>query len=312
MRLSPVVPTLAGLLFAWAVAAQADAPPPAAPIFYCPSPGKAAASTPGKAPVKPAAPTVAPMVHASAPRPQGCPTMRVAAEHHHWRREERHFAVAPPPAPVPAAHHRYVADADVSAAQAFIYRYERAVHGLDAGAADQAWAEGRRGPPMGGRFLAQRETPPPPPCPHGCPGPEAWRHAGAPPMMAERAPPPPMAQRAPPPPMPGPQARAYAWQDGHAGGGYSIQRSESAGGWSYREQDGQGHYHQWGDHFPGEPGHGWAGHGDDHGQRWAEGPPRGPCPHACPGGPHGHAEVYETAGRDAAGFLTWPGKTPGW
>ena len=149
---------------------------------------------------------------------------------------------------------------------------------------------------MGGHFLAQT---PPPPCPQGCPGPEAWRHAGPSPMLAERAP--------PAPPMPAPQARAYAWQDGHAGGGYSIQRSERAGGWSYSEQDGRGHYHQWGDHFPGEPGHGWAGHGDDHGQRWAD----GPCPHTC-GGPRGQAEVYETAGRDAAGFLTWPGKTPGW
>jgi hypothetical protein len=311
MRLSPAVPTLAGLLLAWAVAAQADAPP-AAPIFYCPTPGKTAPAAPAKAPAKPVA---APMVHASAPPAQGCPTMRVAAghpvvEHHYMRRAERHFAVAPPP-PAQVHRHQYAADADVSAAQAFIYRYERAAHGFDAGAADQAWAEGRRGPPMGGHFLAQRQTPPPP-CPHGCPGPDAWRHAGAPPMMAERAPPPLMSQRGPPmPATPAPQSRAYAWQDGQAGGGYSIQRSERAGGWSYSEQDGQGRYRQWGDHFPGEPGHGWAGH-DDHGQRWAEGPPRGPCPHACPAGPRGHAEVYETAGRDAAGFLTWPGKTPGW
>jgi len=303
MRLSPVVPTLAGLLLSWAVAAQADTPPPAAPIFYCPTPGKAAPAVPAKTPAKPVA---APVAHASAPHVQGCPTMRVAAEPHHWRRAERHFAAAPPPSPAHgqryAADHRYAADADVSAAQAFIYRYERARHGLDAGAADQAWAEGRRGPPMGGHFLAQRQTPPPP-CPQGCPGPEAWRHAGPPPTMAERAPPPaPMAQRAPPaPPMPAPEARAYAWQDGHAGGGYSIQRSERAGGWSYSEQDGQGRYHHWGDHFAGDPGHGWG-----------EGSRRPvPCPQAC-GGPRGQAEVYETAGRDAAGFLTWPGKTPGW
>ena len=306
MRLSLAVPTVAGLLLAWAVAAQADAPP-AAPIFYCPA---KAAAAPAKTPAKPAGPTVA---HASAPRGQGCPTKRVATpvaseHHHHWRRAETLYALAAPPRP------RYVPAADVSAAQAFIYRYELARHGLDARAADEAWAEGRRGPPMiGERFLAQREVPPPP-CPRGCPGPEAWRNAGPPPMMAQQRPMP------PPPPIPAPPPRAYAWQDRHAGGGYSEERSEGAGGWSYSEQDGQGRYRHWGDHFAGEPAQALADRGDDHrgyrGDHWADAPRRGPCPpsteHACTAGGHGQAEVYETAGRDAAGFLTWPGKTTGW
>ena len=165
---------------------------------------------------------------------------------------------------------------DVSASQAFIYRYERALQGLDARAADEAWAEGRRGdwrhggPPMHGPVMAQRELPLPP-------APEAWRrpperHFYAetqveaplpPPLPAPppvHAPPPRYVERQPPPPpapvpAPHPSVRVYALQDGHSGYRYqeSEQQSERAGGWSYSEQDGHGQYRQWGDRFAGEP-----------------------------------------------------------
>jgi hypothetical protein len=352
MRLSLVVPAVAGLLLGWAALAHADAPP-AAPIFYCPTPGKpapAAAATPAK----PA--HGAHVVHAGGERRrQGCPTLRVASApaHHHWRDRE----------PGPKAP----ASQDVSASQAFIYRYERALHGLDARAADEAWADGRRpcpphadhcpgawrhdGPPMDqGPVLAQRETQPPP-CPRGCPGPDGWRHGEDHHLLAERAltppveaqplppplepaPPPRFVERPPPaplpprlverplpPPAPRPTVHAYALQDGHSGYGYveRDEQTERAGGWSYSEQDGQGHYRQWGDHFAGEPdgdGRYDDGRRDGGGERrWAEAP-RYRCPppvpaSSCSAGPNApvrHADVA-VAGRDPAGYLTWPGKT---
>ncbi len=373
MRLSLAVPAVAGLLLGWAALAHADAPP-AAPIFYCPTPGKPAPA-PAATPAKPAAHAPG-VVHTSERRHQGCPTLRVASapEHHHWRGHEHGPKV--------------LASQDVSASQAFIYRYERALHGLDARAADEAWADGRRpcpphadhcpgawrhdGPPMDqGPVLAQREALPPP-CPHGCPGPDGWRHgddhhfaerapappveARVPPPLPEPAPPPRFVERpvpAPPPPRfvdrpmppapaPRPSVHAYAWQDGgHSGYGYveRDQQTERAGGWSYSEQDGQGHYRQWGDHFAGEPdGDGRAAlrhddrrdddgryadvrhddgrHDDGQGERrWAEAP-RYRCPppvpaSSCSAGPDApvrHSDVA-VAGRDAAGYLTWPGKT---
>jgi hypothetical protein len=336
MRLSFAVPALAGLLLGWAAIAQADAPP-AAPIFYCPTPGKAAPA-PAATPAKPAA-HGARVIHASGHRHQGCPTLRVAAEHHRWRGHEHGPAV--------------VASNDVSASQAFIYRYERALHGLDARAADQAWADGGRpcpprvdhcpgawrhdGPPMAeGPVLAEREVAPPP-CPHHCPGPDAWRRGddhvfaqGAPvphvemhmlSPLPEPAPPPRLVERPMPPPMPAPpprpSVRAYALQDGASHYGYieRDEQAERAGGWSYSEQDGRGQYQHWGDHFAGEPG--WDGHGDvrHDERRWAPAPryrcpppvPAGSCS-AGPDAPVRHSDVA-VAGRDAAGYLTWPGKT---
>jgi hypothetical protein len=279
MRLNLAVTILAGLTVGWAATAQAattqaDAPP-AAPIFYCPTPGKAAPA----APAGPVAPASLGHHHHHA----GCPTLRVASEHHRWH---GHAA-----APV------VVANNDVSASQAFIYRYEKAVHGLQPQAAGQAWAEGNRPPPQG-PALAQRETPPPP-CPHACPGPDALRHAGPPPM-AEQGPPP-VAQRppAPPVPPPAPPVRGYAWNNGQSG--YAYQESERAGGWSYSEENGRGRYAQWGDQFGDRP-YGW------------EGPPRCPPPvpaSACTAG-QAPQPVYRGTGRDAAGYLTWPGKTPAW
>jgi hypothetical protein len=339
--MSFAVPAAAGLMLGWAALAQADAPP-VAPIFYCPTPGKAA---PPAAPAKAVAHAgPAHVVHTSTHRHTGCPVLRVAAEHHHWRGRE--------PAPRVVASNN-----DVSASQAFIYRYERALQGLDARAADEAWAEGRRGdwrhggPPMHGPVMAQRELPLPP-------APEGWRrpperHVYAetqveaplpPPLPAPppvHAPPPRYVERQPPPPpapepAPHPSVRVYALQDGHSGYRYqeSEQQSERAGGWSYSEQDGHGQYRQWGDRFAGEPdrdgradgryvegrrddGHGdsWYGNGDGQ-RRWAQAQPRYRCPppvptNSCSAGPNApvrHADVA-VAGRDAAGYLTWPGKT---
>src|SRR5277367_5555132 len=100
MRLSLAVPTVAGLLLAWAVAAQADAPP-AAPIFYCPTPAKAAAPAPAKTPGPPAQ---VQLYHTHGHHGLGCPTVRYA-ERRHWRRAEMHLAAAAPPTqPAPPPH----------------------------------------------------------------------------------------------------------------------------------------------------------------------------------------------------------------
>jgi hypothetical protein len=300
MRLSLAVPILAGLLFGWAAVAQADAPP-AAPIFYCPTPGKADSAA---TPAKPAAAHAG--IRAHAHRHQGCPTVRVAAEHHrrHGPRAAATIVFSMERAPLQRPAH-----ADVSASQAFIYRYERALHGLDARAADQAWAEGRH-----------------PPCPHVCPGPEGWRHDGRSDDhdYAQSAPLPPVEQRPAPAPVapqaPPPSINTYAWQGDHAGDRYGERdaQSERAGGWRYAEIDGHGNYEHWGDHFDGEPG--WRdrddGRQDDgRGERHSAGP-RYRCPppvpaSSCAAGaaaPVRHSDVA-VAGRDAAGYLTWPGKT---
>src|ERR1700761_7893943 len=117
MRLSFTLAALAAIAFAGATAAQAEAPP-AAPIFYCPTPGKAQpapASTPAKAPAH-----AGHVIHASAHRRQGCPVVQVAAQRRHGRPHAAAtvVAAAAPPRPHP------VAQGDVSASQAFIYRYE--------------------------------------------------------------------------------------------------------------------------------------------------------------------------------------------
>jgi hypothetical protein len=333
MRLSFALPAIAGgLVLGWAATAAADPPaaanaaPPAAPIFYCPSAAKPA---PGA-------------------RPQACPTppAHVAAAPHPHARYHREVRLAE--RRVRAPHE------DVSASQAFIYRYEQAEHGLDARAADEAWA--RRGPP---------------PCPdaRGCPPHHAWAEAAppspqviveqappqpqqviverapppAPQVIIERAPPPPpkiiiehppapppqiVFERAPAPPpeviyerapacpdrCPPPAPRAYGWEDRAEGGGYRVERQESehSSGWRYSEQDGQRRYQAWGD-----------------------APRRRPCPPPVPaascaaaaayaqGGyasgayasgeaewrDGSYGEVYPYSGRDAGGYLVWPGKT---
>jgi hypothetical protein len=346
MRLSLALSALAAFALAGATAAQADTPP-AAPIFYCPTPGKADPPL-AAARTKPAAHTG----HvSSAHRRHGCPVAQVAAEHRHGH---PHTAATTTVVAQKTAPHQSAAGSDVSASQAFIYRYERALHGLDARAAEEAWAEGRHphpdrgrhdGPPVEGPVLAHREVPPPP-CPHRCPGPDAWGHDGQPdihayaqsapvPAVEERPLPAPVERvQPPPPPVPAPPRphRAYAWQDDHSGyrTDERAEESERAGGWRYSEVDGQGHYQHWGDHFAGEPAWndrddrtwddrdaGWRDDGrrDDGDERYRAAP-RYRCPppvpaSSCAAGPdapvrHSDAAV---AGRDSAGYLTWPGKT---
>jgi hypothetical protein len=324
MRPSLALLAIAAFVLGGASLVRADAPP-AAPIFYCPTPGKG-----DPAPSVPARPATH-AGHAKAPRHPGCPVVQVAARriHGHRHAASTTIVVARVSMPQPRANN------DVSASQAFIYRYERALHGLDARAADQAWAEGRH-----------------PPCPHGpadrCPG--HWRQAdihvyaqSAPiPPVEQRPLPPPRVERAPPPPpipvpVTPPPVRAYAWQDGGDRFDEREQQSQRAGGWRYSEVDGQGHYQHWGDHFAGEPA--WnnrtwdnraenGGGSDD--RRWDDrdgrrrddgderyGPaPRYRCPppvpaSACGAGPEAPVRhsVVAAAGRDAAGYLTWPGKT---
>jgi hypothetical protein len=98
------------------------------------------------------------------------------------------------------------------------------------------------------------------------------------------------------------------------GGSTQVYRDERSSGWSYSETDGQGHYMRW---------------GDDNGRRWSQqgAYPPGPAvrcpppvpPASCTAGQvqpsdppppaPAPAPVYHVAGRDAYGFLTWPGKT---
>ena len=354
-RASRALPALAGGLFlGWAATAAADAQPaaaaapPAAPIFYCPT-----------GPAKPAAPGV----HAPAcPAP---PPAHVAVVAHRPARHDREVRVA--------ERHARAPHEDVSASQAFIYRYEQAQHGLDARAADEAWAHAG-----------------PPPCrePHGCPPRHEWAEAPPPPqviverappqpqqVIVERAPPPPpqvIIERAPPPPpkiiiehppAPPPQivferapappqviyerapacpdrcpppSPRYGYED-HAQGagylgagylgagyraGYSIERHESerSGGWRYSEQNGQGRYQAWGDarrRRPCPPSVPVASCGAAHAPSgYAQG---GYAQSEYASGAYASGEgewrdgsygrVYPYSGRDAAGYLVWPGKT---
>src|ERR1700722_12049904 len=109
MRLSFAFAALAGLLLAGAATARADAPP-AAPIFYCPTPGKADAG-PAATPAKAA-------IHAGAHRRQGCPVVQVAGQHRHGHRHGAATTVASTAGRAPHP----LASNDVSASQAFIYR----------------------------------------------------------------------------------------------------------------------------------------------------------------------------------------------
>jgi len=282
MRLSILAPALTvGLLSGWAAMASADTPP-AAPIFYCPAPVKAASAAD----------------HAKG-HGAGCPTLRQAHLRH--RKRAAHTLVAASPA-----------DNGVSASQAFIYGYERALGGLNARAAHEAWAGV---PPRCPNACPPARTAPPPLAQQAPP--PAVAHPAPPPVQAQPAPPPPpLAHQAAPTPAPAPAAppaRAYAGAV-RSGGSTQVYRDERSSGWSYSEQDGQGHYMRW---------------GDDNGRRWSEqgayppGPPvrcpppvppancaagqvrQGDPPPAPPPPP-----VYLVAGRDAHGFLTWPGKVP--
>jgi hypothetical protein len=352
MRLGIALSALAGGLLVGLAgnALAADAPPPpTVPIFYCPTAptAQAAAPTPGPAPR---------VARAAYHHRIGCPSSRrtVAMDRHEWRgRPAGRLAEGPPPPPFrgpppypPGPPHvqppmmaMRAPGGDVSASQAFIYRYERALHGLDARAAEQAWAHANPGgPPI-----------PPPPPPHVQPPAYAYSGGGPPhvqpppgysaPPMAQREtwgqegyaqggppsrppphaqppylpPPPPYAEAPPMPPAvhvyvhpaapPRPYAQpsaGYAWNE-RAGAGYAYEQRESEreSGWSYSNVDGHVHTEHWGDH---DRGHG------------------GPCPpspRGCSAGAQGggwrdgsYGAVYRTTGRDASGYLVWPGKTP--
>ncbi len=116
---------------------------------------------------------------------------------------------------------------------------------------------------------------------------------------------------------------------------YDRTESRSDSGWTYSEQDGQGTSHSWNDTPPPVHEHSegyWDGQGDGR-----SGPP---CPppqgaYGCAGDspadpPHparrdppqayadgagqwqdgSYGQVYPVTGRDAQGYLVWPGKTP--
>lgn len=323
MRLSFALPAAAGaLLLGWAgvaAAATATAPPPAAPIFYCPSAAKGA----------------------PAGKPQACPTAAPAAPapavlHRHVRHHRQmRFA------------ERRTVDwrrADLSEGQKFIHDYERRHQGfeVDAGPppcpdvracppAHREWAEApppppprviverappqppqvivERAPPPPQQVIIEREAPPPPKI--------IIEHPPAPPpqVVFERAPAPPpqvIYDRAPPCPERCPPPRAYGWQDREEGGGVMIERRESEreGGWRYSERNGRGHYESWGDARQGRPcppqvpegacsgdagydreGYAREGYASE---AWRD------------GGGYGEVEPY--AGRDAYGYLVWPGK----
>jgi hypothetical protein len=245
-----------------AAEAAAIAGPPAAPIFYCPTPPTSTA------PVKRA------VHHAK----RSCPgARRAAARSERWRRHRHELARRESWREGPEG---------VTESQAFIYRYERALHGLNPRAAEEAWrhpdgfwpgcppSADHGCPPGQGYAFAlppappRLALPPPPdagpPCPHSCP-PGAWE-----------------APASPPPPLADEGARS---------------REE---GWSYRA---------------------WRGQADMGGGGWRE--RRGfdqrdedaaPCPPRIAQGCSALADPpddgEQLAGRDRFGFLTWPGKTP--
>jgi len=278
MRLALALSALAGgALLGWAFHANADpanSPPPAAPIFYCPTP---AAATATACPTKTGSTVHARQSHGVA--------LRVAREHH--RRHGVH-------------EHQYAAaGGDVAEAQALIYRYERAAGGLNARAVREAWHVGGEGPPPPEAAL----TPPPPP------------DLGPPPaggMMVLRIPP---ANGRVGPHDGGPPAdeyrssdRVYSWDDAEAGGrvstfGFEGRDSDSRGVWLFVDRDGERHYQHLGEGHvappPCPPPHDvgcTAGESFQNGDgQWQDG---------------SYGAVYRYAGRDAQGYLVWPGKTP--
>lgn len=368
MRLSIALGSLSGgLALGWAgLAAAADsAPPPAAPIFYCPSAPAHGAATP-------------------AAGPQACPAAHpraAAVDHRHVERRHERVIVR-----------REAPSEDVSASQAFIYRYEEARRGLNAEAADEAW---RNAPPTDHRVhervyaeAGPSPGPMPPPRIHKAPPPPAGppvsvvaQPPAPPPVYVQVAPAPPtrvyvrMApatppqvyverERAPPayslqwdgrenrwglnherpscPPNVAPDRcpladdqgprNAPAYAEGPAsrqlppppayverrqyaanppyvergvtvdGGVYAYERreSEQSSGWRYSDNGAQVRSEHWRDD----------GAYDD-------GARPGPCPNNCSGSAYQHGAwrdgsygaVSQTSGRDASGYLVWPGKT---
>jgi hypothetical protein len=369
MRLSIALGALAGGLgLGWAALAAADAPPPpAAPIFYCPAASGAKAAT--AAPAK----SCPPAAHAASTAPAAQPSS--AHRREEARHEPRHAQgswvahEAPPP--------RYAHEAprdDVSASQAFIYRYERASHGLNAEAANEAWAQPEGPPPnyRDDRRVHEREyaeaARPMPPVVAPLPPPAPPEHvivqpAPPPPVVVEVAPTPParvyVERMAPPPPPPpvyvpacpdrcpraeehegwrehhdydqsappayshheehygyvapqAPPARVYERHEEHYGYVNAppayAEREEARGGQTYSYERRET-----------EQSSGWRDSDGHHGYAERHAERRGPCPpspdHGCSAdSPDGrwqdgsYGAVYQYSGRDAYGFLVWPGK----
>jgi hypothetical protein len=236
--------------------------------------------------------------------------------------------------------------ADLSEGQRFVHDYERRHHGFDVGGEEtwahagppcpdergcpppHAWAEAppapphvvvvpappqpqqvvvARAPPPPPQVIVEREAPPPPKI--------IIEHPPAPPpqIIFERAPAPPprvIYERGPACPDSCPPPGRYGWQD-REGGGVVIERRERerAGGWRYDEENGRGHYQAWGD-----------------GRRGRRCPPRVPEGSCSSDAGYGsgayESSAYESgewrdgsygsvrayAGRDAQGYLVWPGK----
>ena len=138
-RFAPAV--VAGLMLGWAAAALADVPaanvsaPPSAPIFYCPTP-----SSPSRGMAPPARAGRRTGHHSrlcpGAEAHRQAPGARKSASREPSRHERGgKIALSAPQRPSSPAPR---AGQDVSAAQAFIYRYERALGGLDPRAANEA------------------------------------------------------------------------------------------------------------------------------------------------------------------------------
>jgi hypothetical protein len=277
MRLAFALSAAASVaLLGWAVPASAEpasSPPSAAPIFYCPTPAPATATA---CPVK-----TAPAGHVS-----HRPALREAREHHHAHGVHEHQYAA--------------AGGDVAQAQALIYRYERAVGGLNARAVREAWHVGGEGPPPPDAAMA------PPPPPDMAPPPPVGG------MLVLRVPPAnghvDAHDGGPPPDEYRSSDRVYAWDDAEAGGrvstfGFQGRDSDSHGVWVFVDRDGERHYQHLGEaHIappPCPPPHDvgcTAGESFQSGDgQWRDG---------------SYGAVYQYAGRDAQGYLVWPGKTP--
>lgn len=227
MRLSAFLPALAGGLV-WAAIAQAQpGPPPAPPIFYCPTPG--------------AGPSEAP------PPPEAGPARSVRRRHH--RSCPMHMA---------AAHEREAPAARfgpplISRSQADMYRRERAENGFAVGgpppppmrpAPPPRLVMGPPGPPglEGPPGPPGRPGPPGPPGFAGPPGPPGRPGPPGPPGMAMMGPPcPPRMQRCPwamaPPPCPirrRPHGPLFAagrgmWRDGSYGAIFHVAGRDAFG-----------------------------------------------------------------------------------
>ncbi|MBV9995621.1 MAG: hypothetical protein JO127_10445 [Caulobacteraceae bacterium] len=165
------------------------------------------------------------------------------------------------------------ADQDVTAAQAFIYRYERASGGLDPQAANQAWRHPDGfwppSPPPGRRSedesLGRMDGPGP--ADRGRDGDPPADHRGEPHGLGAQD------RDAADPPPTGPQPRRFAQRRGE--GPPEAGRGQGAYAWSESDE-------------------GWEEHeSETEGRRWSE-------------RAYG-ASAY--LGRDANGYLAWPGKT---